>query len=158
MFRSVYFLTLILLAFVAAGTPAAAQDQPETVTSEGAVTECGAVTSFDDPESFVQLDPKLDYCDIYGRRIAYREQNMRFSKQLNERRQYYQAPGNLARQNYREAMEILNEERSTNAQPSESAENTPVKPMAPAQTALSESEVRKAIAEQAAANTAMAGN
>jgi hypothetical protein len=105
-------VTGILLALSLA-TPviAAETDEPE-IQSEAEVVVCGIPNNFDDKSVFLELDPKMDYCDIFTRQIAYRTESMRLKDRLNERRAYYAAPGMQARKNYRDALETLHEERA----------------------------------------------
>lgn len=94
-----------------AADPAENSEEPDIV-SEAEILSCGDPEPFDSKQLYLDLDPKLDYCDIFSRQLAYRKVAMLHTERLHARRAYYAAPGLQARRNYQEALDSLHEERA----------------------------------------------
>ena len=52
------------------------------------------------------------YCSVYDRQLAYREERIKFRKQLEERRADFIAPSHNAKEQYKKDLEALNNERT----------------------------------------------
>lgn len=75
------------------------------LASAGEVVVCGV------PEAAEMDTAGKDYCNLYQRRFAYREEAMKLRQKIHERRENYHAPQSSAVRAYEADLEALNAER-----------------------------------------------
>jgi hypothetical protein len=73
------------------------------------IVQCGAPVPAE-----LETDVNRDYCDIYARQLAYREETLKYHDKLEERRQNFIAPMNEARRNYEASRNALRNDRPYN--------------------------------------------
>jgi hypothetical protein len=98
----IYTLLAAAALYSGAFTPAFA--------AEGKIVQCGEPLKGEGIGT-VATDPGQDYCNIYDRQLAYREERLKYKADLEERRENYHAPRREAYENYKADLEALNETR-----------------------------------------------
>lgn len=70
--------------------------------AENKVVHCGVPDGFD-----VTTNPGFEFCDIYSRQLAYREERLKLRKQLEQRQTNFVDPQLEAYKNYKKELEAL---------------------------------------------------
>lgn len=102
-------MRLFIYTLLAAATLFLAPLSP-TFAAEGEIVQCGEPLKGEGIGT-VATDPGQDYCDIYTRQLAYREERLKYKADLEERRENYHAPRKEAYENHKANLEALNETR-----------------------------------------------
>ncbi|MCB1563941.1 MAG: hypothetical protein KDJ75_10235 [Alphaproteobacteria bacterium] len=102
-----FISALFIAAALLSGLPAPSH------AAEGKIVQCGEPLKGEGIGT-VETDPGQDYCNIYERQLAYREERLKYKADLEERRENYHAPRREAYKNYKADLEALNETRQDN--------------------------------------------
>jgi hypothetical protein len=68
------------------------------------IYECGAPTTYE-----LETESNADLCDVYSRQIAYRDEAIKFRKQIRQRAESFIIPTVEARKNYLENLQKLHD-------------------------------------------------